>query len=64
LLEYETLTGPESMKVINGEPLGRGDDDSDTPAPPRKIPSLTAIPKAGSKDRPLGGTEPQPSPTA
>ena len=26
LLEYETLTGSEIQKVINGEPLNRGDE--------------------------------------
>ena len=62
LLEYETLTGPEIMKVINGEPLGRGDDDADTPPSKGSAPaSVTAIPKAGSKDRPLGGPEPTPT---
>ena len=27
LLEYETLTGPEIVKVISGKPLNRDDDD-------------------------------------
>ena len=63
LLEYETLTGPEIMRVINGEPLSRDDDDADLPPSKGNAPaSVTAIPKAGSKDRPLGG--PQPTPTA
>ena len=62
LLEYETLTGPEIMKVINGEPLGRGDDDAGLPPPKGNVPaSVTAIPKAGSKDRPLSGPEPSPA---
>ena len=29
LLEYETLTGPEIVKVISGKPLNRNDDDDD-----------------------------------
>ncbi len=62
LLEYETLTGPEIMRVINGEPLGRGDDDADLPPGKGDAPaSVTAVPKAGSKDRPLGGAEPTPT---
>ena len=63
LLEYETLTGPEIMKVVNGELLSRGDDDADD-VPPSKgnaPASVTAIPKAGSRDRPLGGPEPTPT---
>ena len=61
LLEYETLTGPEIMKVIEGEALSRGDDD-DAPSGKGGLPaSVTAIPKAGSKDRPLGGPEPTPT---
>ena len=51
------------MRVINGEPLSRDDDDADLPPSKGNAPaSVTAIPKAGSKDRPLGG--PQPTPTA
>ena len=62
LLEYETLTGPEIMKVIQGEPLGRGDDDADAPPPQKGLPaSVTAIPKAGSKDRPISGPAPEPA---
>ncbi len=33
LLEYETLTGNEILKVIAGEPLNRGDGSDDTPTP-------------------------------
>ena len=62
LLEYETLTGPEIMKVINGEVLTRGDDDDDTPADKGNKPaSVTAIPKTGPRDRPLSGPEPAPT---
>ncbi|MFD0978088.1 ATP-dependent zinc metalloprotease FtsH [Tropicimonas aquimaris] len=48
LLEYETLTGPEIQKVINGEPLNRGDDD-DSHADSGSTPSITAIPKTKPK---------------
>ena len=59
LLEYETLTGPEIMKVINGEPLGR-DDDNDVGTSGS---SVTAIPK--TKPRPKGpDIVPSPEPSA
>jgi cell division protease FtsH len=65
LLEYETLTGPEIKKVINGEALKRDDDDDgiDTGGS-----SLTAIPKTKPKPKPsegLGsGPDPEPEPSA
>ncbi|MEO1680266.1 MAG: ATP-dependent zinc metalloprotease FtsH [Pseudomonadota bacterium] len=64
LLEYETLTGPEIQKAMKGEPINRGDDDDDQPAP--GIPSITAIPKTKkAKAKPEGdladgGPEPDP----
>jgi len=64
LLEYETLTGPEIRKVMNGEPLNRDDDDGDTPT--GNVASLGAIPKTRPKARPAGDgpTDPEPEPTA
>ncbi|WP_068113974.1 ATP-dependent zinc metalloprotease FtsH [Tropicimonas marinistellae] len=62
LLEYETLTGPEIQKVINGEPLNRGDDD-DTPLDSGNAPSITAIPKTKSKT-PKADPGLEPDPTA
>ncbi|MDG4648226.1 ATP-dependent zinc metalloprotease FtsH [Roseibacterium sp. SDUM158017] len=61
LLEYETLTGVEIMKVINGEPLNRGDDSDDASKPGG--PSLTAVPKTRKpkSDPDTGGMEPEPS---
>ncbi|PWJ22514.1 ATP-dependent zinc metalloprotease FtsH [Jannaschia seohaensis] len=62
LLEYETLTGPEIMKVINGEPLKRDEDDdgADTGGS-----SLTAIPKTKPKRKdPQVGSGPEPEPSA
>jgi cell division protease FtsH len=62
LLEYETLTGPEIMKVINGEVLKRDDDDDgmDTGGS-----SLTAIPKTKPKPKSSGlGSGPEPEPSA
>ncbi|MBK1636951.1 ATP-dependent zinc metalloprotease FtsH [Rhodovulum adriaticum] len=58
LLEYETLTGAEIQKVIDGEPLNRGDDE-DTPPSGGDMPSVTAIPK--TRTRPKPGMEPEPS---
>jgi cell division protease FtsH len=60
LLEYETLTGDEITKVINGEPLNRDDDADDTP--PTSGSSVTAIPK--TKGRKPKGPEPEPEPSA
>jgi cell division protease FtsH len=60
LLEYETLTGAEIQKVINGEALNRGDDD-DASSTSGGTPSITAIPKLKPKSRPSGDMEPEPS---
>ena len=62
LLEYETLTGNEITKVMNGESLVKNEeiddiDDND------KTPSLISVPKAGIKNKPKksgGGLKPQP----
>ena len=64
LLEYETLTGAEIKRVMDGLPpvpeSGEDDDDKDD-----KKPSLTAIPKSKGKGKkpsgPDGGMEPEPS---
>ena len=63
LLEYETLTGSEIQRVMDGLPpvAENDDDDSDT----GDKPSLTAIPKAKGKGKKSpsadGGLEPEPS---
>jgi cell division protease FtsH len=61
LLEYETLTGDEIKRVMNGEPLNRDDDDAGS-LDEGSAPSVTAIPKTG-KPKPLadGGLEPEPT---
>jgi cell division protease FtsH len=64
LLEYETLTGAEIMRVINGEPLGRGDDSQDKPGPSGNAPSVAAIPKTPRAKKPKGSGLPDPEPTA
>ncbi|MBU2980969.1 ATP-dependent zinc metalloprotease FtsH [Lentibacter algarum] len=63
LLEYETLTGDEIKRVMNGEPPHKEDDEdtSDDDAS-----SVTAIPKTkprskAGKDSKDGGLEPEPS---
>ena len=61
LLEYETLTGEEIKRVMNGEPPQAPDDD--TPEDTGDKPSITAIPKAKKKkpSPPTGGMEPEPT---
>ena len=62
LLEYETLTGIEIQKVINGEALNKGDDSGDTTTRSGGgTPSITAIPKLKPKSKPAGDMEPEPS---
>jgi len=57
LLEYETLTGSEIMKVINGEPLNRGDHDDGSSTPS----SVTSIPRSKPRPKSESGLEPEPS---
>ncbi|KAG1713646.1 ATP-dependent zinc metalloprotease FtsH [Nymphon striatum] len=60
LLEYETLTGAEIKRVMNGEPLNR-DDDDDADITPRSGNSVTAIPKTKPRKpkAPDGDLEPE-----
>ncbi|MEM7471946.1 MAG: ATP-dependent zinc metalloprotease FtsH [Pseudomonadota bacterium] len=63
LLEYETLTGDEITKVINGLPIDHeDDDDQDAPDAGGKA-SLAAIPKTKKPKPPKSdpGMEPEPS---
>ncbi len=63
LLEYETLTGDEITKIINGEALKRGEDDEPTPGD-TGTPSIASIPKAGKSRKPKApdpGMEPEPT---
>ena len=59
LLEYETLTGKEITRVINGQPLNRGSDDDEGKDAGTGI---AAIPKTGKAARPSrdDGMEPEP----
>ena len=61
LLEYETLTGNEITKVMNGESLVRAEDIDDIDDNDN-TPSLIAVPKSGLKNKPKkggGGLKPQ-----
>ncbi|CUI69836.1 ATP-dependent zinc metalloprotease FtsH [Cognatishimia activa] len=61
LLEYETLTGEEIKRVMNGEPPQSDDDEGGTPEKEDK-PSLTAIPKTKPRGKSGdGGMEPEPT---
>ncbi|WP_204113379.1 ATP-dependent zinc metalloprotease FtsH [Shimia biformata] len=61
LLEYETLTGDEIKRVMEGEPPQAPDDGDDTPDE-GNAPSVTAIPKTKPrKPKGDGGMEPEPS---
>ena len=59
LLEYETLTGEEIEKLLNGEEIVREDptDADDTP-PPSSVPSTDH--SSGAEDPSDGGFEPSP----
>ncbi|MEM8742779.1 MAG: AAA family ATPase, partial [Pseudomonadota bacterium] len=61
LLEYETLTGEEIQKVIDGEKLNR-DEDGGTPPVSGGDKGVISLPKAGKpRNRPDDGLEPQPN---
>ena len=60
LLEYETLTGAEIKRVMNGDAPTSGPDEDDTPDQ-GSAPSVTAIPKTKPRAKPSGGMEPEPS---
>jgi len=59
LLEYETLTGEEIKKVMNGDPPHSDDEGKDDGS--ASAPSVTAIPKTKPKAKPRGSMEPEPS---
>jgi cell division protease FtsH len=58
LLEYETLTGDEIRRVLNGEPLDRSGDQGGAPAQGDDKPRLAAVPKVRKPSD--GGLSPQP----
>lgn len=60
LLEYETLTGDEIKRVMNGEPPHESDDE-DPGKDQGNAASVTAIPKTKPKAPPTGGMEPEPT---
>ncbi len=59
LLEYETLTGAEITRVIEGLPPRKEPDEDDKPSGGETT-SVTAVPKTKKKPRD-GGMEPEPS---
>jgi len=62
LLEYETLTGDEITRLLDGESIVRDDDPDSEPAkPPRRGPR-TSVPTGGSSGPPSGDMEPDPQP--
>lgn len=62
LLEYETLTGDEIKRVMNGEPPSSQDED--TGSDEGSAPSVTAIPKTKPRSKPGGSGGMEPEPTA
>ena len=62
LLEYETLTGDEIKRVMNGEPPHS--EDEDTGSDEGSAPSVTAIPKTKPRSKPGGSGGMEPEPTA
>ncbi len=62
LLEYETLTGAEIQRVMDGQPPHKGDDEDD--ASDEGTSSVTAIPKTKPKAKPSGDGDLEPEPTA
>jgi len=62
LLEYETLTGNEITKVINGEPLNRGDDGNDPSTSQGPGASVTSIPKTKPRKPKADDSGPEPEP--
>jgi cell division protease FtsH len=61
LLEFETLSGDECKRLIDGEPIVRDEPEDTRRAGPRR----SSIPPTGGlrgKDKPTGGLEPEPQP--
>ncbi|MGI3170534.1 ATP-dependent zinc metalloprotease FtsH [Pseudooceanicola sp. C21-150M6] len=59
LLEYETLTGDEIKRVMNGEPPHSSEDEDNDAG---SAPSVAAIPKTKPRSKPgSGGMEPEPT---
>ncbi len=59
LIEYETLSGEDVMKVLRGEKLERPDDTPATPLPP--APALPVVDDAPEPRRPSWGGDPAPA---
>ena len=61
LLEYETLTGEDMMRVIRGEQPKTDADEDDRPDKGAAVPTVTAIPKTKKPRASKGGMEPEPT---
>ncbi len=61
LLEYETLTGDDMMRVIRGEQPKTNTDDDGGSDKGSAVPAVTAIPKTKKPRASKGGMEPEPS---
>ena len=62
LLEYETLTGDEIKRVMEGLPPQADDDEGGDAPEAEEKPSVTAIPKTKPRSKPdEGGMEPEPT---
>jgi cell division protease FtsH len=59
LLEYETLTGEDMVRVIRGEKPKSDDEDGGTPEVPAS--TVASIPKTKAKRPKSGGMEPEPT---
>ncbi len=63
LLEFETVSGDECQKLINGEPVTRDSSNSDEPTRP-SAPRRSSLPPAGGLRAKGSGGEPEPQPNA
>jgi len=61
LLEYETLTGEDMMRVIRGEEPKSNTDDDGGSDKGSAVPTVTAMPKTKKPRAPKGGMAPEPS---
>ena len=62
LLEYETLTGDEIKRVVEGLPPKEDDDEDETPKGSAPV-SVTAVPKTKPKPRKKGDGDMEPEPS-
>ncbi|WP_413870804.1 ATP-dependent zinc metalloprotease FtsH [Albidovulum sp.] len=61
LLEFETLTGEDMMRVIRGDPPRDESEGGGGAEKAQEAPVLTSVPKTKKPKAPKGGLEPEPS---